>query len=314
MRHPPHPEPLSKEQSGRLMRLATYASVTVAGLIIVAKFFAWIVTDSLSMLSTLVDSMLDILVSIINMAAVHYALKPADEDHRFGHGKAEDIASFAQAAFIAGSAVFITIEAITRLVTPHTIESPRLGIAVMVYSIVLTVALLVFQRYVINRTRSTVISADSMHYKTDLLVNLAVIVALLGSMFWDTLYMDTLIALAIAAYIFKSAWEIGREAFNKLMDKELDEPTRDQIKAIVLEHKEVKGMHDLRTRYSGIQLFIQFHLELDGSVTLYDAHKIAEEVEKDILKAFPNAEVTIHEDPEDTEVISLLKEQVKSIT
>lgn len=303
--------PISQERAAWLMRRATYASVTVAALIILAKLMAWIVTDSLSMLSTLVDSMLDILVSLINMAAVHYALKPADDDHRFGHGKAEDIASFAQAAFIAGSALFITIEAITRLVSPHVVEHPRLGIIVMLYSIVLTVALLIFQRYVVLRTKSIVISADSLHYKTDLLVNIAVIMALLGSMHMH--YIDTLIALIIAAYIFKSAWEIGREAFNKLMDKELDEPTRDRIKAIILEHKHAKGLHDLRTRYSGMQLFIQFHLELDGEMTLHEVHHVSDEIEARILADFPNAEVTIHEDPEGVEEVGLHKEPVKSI-
>ena len=307
---------LSLDEKSTLMRWATYASVTTAALIITGKVAAWFATGSISLLSTLIDSILDITASLINLMAVRYALQPPDDDHRFGHGKAEDIAAFAQSAFIMGSALFVFTEALSRLVKPQALEVVDVGIIVMVFSIIMTALLITFQRYVIRRTQSSAISADYLHYTMDVIVNIMVILTLAASAYWNTRYLDPVVAIGIAAYIARGAWKVGRGAFNKLMDREFDEIDRDKIKSIILSHhniKDIKGFHDLRTRYSGIHAFIQFHLEFDGTITLDQSHMIAESIEADILKAFPNAEVTIHQDPADVEELSLVKEQVKTI-
>jgi ferrous-iron efflux pump FieF len=156
------------------MRLATYASVTVASVLIVTKFAAWVMTDSVSLLSTLIDSLLDVAASGLNLIAVHHALQPADFEHRYGHGKAEALAGLGQAAFISGSAAFLLIEAGQRIFNPKTIDNSEIGIAVMVVAIALTVVLVAFQRYVVRKTGSLAIGADSLHYQTDVLVNASV--------------------------------------------------------------------------------------------------------------------------------------------
>ena len=280
------------------MRLATYASVSVAVVLIVAKFAAWLATDSVSLLSTLIDSLLDAGASLINLYAVRQALQPADREHRFGHGKAEPLAGLAQAAFICGSAAFLLIEAGKRFIQPRVLDNTEIGIAVMVFSIALTVALVLFQRHVVRQTGSVAISADSVHYRMDVLVNASVIVSLIlvTEMGWR--WADPLFATAIAGYIVWGAAVIGRQALNLLMDRELPDAERQRIRQIALAHPGVRNMHDLRTRSSGLQLFIQLHLEMDGSITLNQAHEISDQVEAEIERAYPMAEVIIHEDPE----------------
>ncbi len=283
------------------MRVAAIASVSVALVLIATKFAAWVLTDSVSLLSTLIDSFLDAAASILNLIAVHHALQPADREHRFGHGKAEPLASLAQSAFICGSAVFLLIEAGQRIAHPRDIANTDIGYAVMVFSIVLTVILVGFQRYVVKKSGSIAINADSLHYQTDVLINLGVMVSLFLSSSLGWLYADPLIAALIAVYIVKGAWGIGNTALAILMDRELEDDERQKIRDIVMAHSEVKGLHDLRTRSSGINSFIQFHLELDGEMKLRDAHEISEQVELELMDAFPNAEVIIHEDPEGVE-------------
>ena len=298
LRHADDGEALTRDQSGRLMRRATSASVAVATTLIVAKVIALAMTGSVSVLSSLIDSSMDVLASLINFFAVRHALQPADREHRFGHGKAEPLAALGQAAFIAGSAVFLAIEAGARLLRPRPIDNIETGIAVMALSIVLTLALVGYQRYVVRKTGSTAIQADALHYETDLLINGSVIVALALSRWLDWRLADPLFGGAIALYLLRAAWLILRRAFDLLMDREFVEAERARIREIVLSHPEVKGMHDLRTRSSGIQPFIQFHLELDGAMSLYDAHVIADQVEIMVKKAYPGAEVIIHQDPE----------------
>jgi ferrous-iron efflux pump FieF len=284
------------EETARLMRLATYASTTVAISLIILKLVAWIMTESVSMLATLIDSCLDALASIINLIAVRHALMPADKKHRFGHGKAEALAGLGQATFIAGSAMFLVLEAVSRIWHPQPIEAMPVGLAVMGLSIAATVGLVLFQNHVIKQTGSTAIKADHLHYKTDLIVNVGVIAALiLASYGW--LGFDPLIAVAIAGYILYSAWEIARESLDLLMDHELPDTDRRKIENIACAHPKARGMHDLRTRKSGMTEFIQLHLELDDNLTLMEAHGIADEVEASILAEFPGAEVIIHEDP-----------------
>jgi ferrous-iron efflux pump FieF len=282
----------------RLMRLATYAAVAVAGLLILAKFVAYLLTGSVSMLSTLIDSLLDAAASLVNLVAVRHALMPADREHRFGHGKAEALAGLGQSTFIAGSAVFLLVQAGDRLYHPHPIENSALGIAVMLFSMALTAVLVVFQRYVIRRTRSVAITADSLHYAGDVAVNVAVLVAFLLSAQLGWHLADPIFALAIGLYIVFVAWQIARSAYDMLMDRELPDAERERIKQIARAHPKVRDLHDLRTRMSGRNSFIQFHLEMDGGMTLTQAHELADEVEAAILAEFPGAEVIIHEDPE----------------
>ncbi|MFQ5956068.1 MAG: cation diffusion facilitator family transporter [Kiloniellales bacterium] len=280
------------------MRLATGASVAVAGSLIAAKLFAWFATDSVSILSTLVDSLLDAAASVINLLAVRHALTPADREHRFGHGKAEPLAALGQAAFIAGSASLILFEAGHRLYQPVTISNSAVGIAVMVFSIVITAVLVGFQHYVVRRTGSFAIRADSLHYKGDILVNASVIVSLVLAERLGWVQADPLFGGAIAVYILMSAWAIAKGALDMLMDREMPDRDRMRIRELALAHPEVRDMHDLRTRLSGPNVFIQLHLEMDGDLRLTRAHEIADQVEAKIVAAFPGAEVIIHEDPE----------------
>ena len=288
---------LEPAAAARLMRAATYASVAVAGTLVVVKLAAWLFTDSVSLLSTLIDSLLDAAASMINLLAVRHALTPADREHRFGHGKAEPLAALGQTAFIAGSAVFLVIEAGHRLFAPRPVLHVELGIGVMILAIVVTFALTRFQAHVVRKTGSVAIKADSLHYLGDILVNAAVIVALLLASQFGWFIADPLFGIAIAGYILIVAWRIARGAFDMLMDRELPEPERARIGRIVLEHPSVIDMHDLRTRASGRKTFIQVHIELDGNLSLYRAHDVADEVEASLRAAYPGAGVIIHQDP-----------------
>jgi ferrous-iron efflux pump FieF len=280
-----------------LMRLATYASVATAVILILAKLIAWFVSDSVSILATLVDSSLDVLASVINLFAVHHALQPADREHRFGHGKAEALAGLGQSMFITGSAGILLLQGISRLLDPQPLEKGlELGIAVMLLSVAATLILLSFQRYVIRRTDSMAIKADALHYKTDLLTNGSVIIALiLTSYGWH--HVDPLFAIAIALYILHSAWHIMRGAIDLLMDHELPDEDRERIKTLINNDPQALGHHDLRTRRSGNRIFVQLHLELDEKLSLKQAHAIADKLEHQVADLFDEAEVIIHEDP-----------------
>ena len=285
------------QEIAKLLRLATYASISVALILIIAKLVAWGLSDSVSLLATLIDSMLDALASLINLVAVRHALTPADKEHRFGHGKAEALAGLSQSMFIAGSAGFLLLEAGRRLISPIAVEAVGISMLVMVFSIVATLLLLGFQRHVIRKTNSTAIRADALHYRTDLLVNASVILALwLSVKGWAG--FDALFACAIAIYILYSAWEIITVSYDHLMDRELPDPQREEIEKLVLQHKSARGLHDLRSRHSGTMTFIQLHLELDDDLSLLEAHKISDEVELSLLEAFPGSEIIIHIDPQ----------------
>ncbi|MFA6283080.1 MAG: cation diffusion facilitator family transporter [Desulfurivibrionaceae bacterium] len=281
-----------------LLRLATYASTATAMVLIGVKGMAWFMTGSLSVMASLVDSLMDAAASLINLLAVRYSLKCADEDHQFGHGKAESLAGLGQACFIAGSAIFLLMHAAERLNHPQPLQQINVGLWVMVFAIGATLALLAFQSVVIKKTNSSAIRADALHYKTDLLTNAASIGALyFAASGWPLL--DPLGALAIACYILYSAWRIGQEAMQVLMDRELPKETRQRICDIALAHGTVLGLHDLRTRQSGQIMLVQFHLDLDQNLPLAEAHQVANEVEHAIMATFPQADVIIHQDPRD---------------
>ncbi|MDQ6952549.1 MAG: cation diffusion facilitator family transporter [Mariprofundaceae bacterium] len=287
---------LSPEEAGKWMKRATYASASVAGLLITAKLVAWMWIDSVSLLATLLDSCLDAVASLITLFAVRHALEPADAEHRFGHGKAESLAGLAQSMFITGSALFLILEAFSRFFHPQPLEDVGIGLAVMIFSIVATLALLSFQRLVIRKTGSVAIQADAMHYKTDLYMNMSVLLALLLA-FYGWSGFDAVFALGIGVFILYSAWEIIQLALKDLMDQELSDDERENIHQIIINHPKTLGVHDLRTRKSGTTLFIQLHLELDDHLPLIEAHAISDEVEAALLAVYPNAEIIIHEDP-----------------
>lgn len=284
--------------NNRLARFATYASVSVALLLVTIKTFAWFATDSVAVLSSLLDSLLDVLASSVTLFAIRKAQEPADREHRFGHGKAEPLAALAQSAFIGGSAVLLLFEAGHRFVHPRAVERPELGISVIAATIVITLALVAFQTWVARRSGSIAINADALHYKGDLMLNIAVIAALFLGSWLNWGYADPVFAVLIAIYILINAWSIVREALDMLMDRELPDDDRQMIHAITGAHPETYRAHELKTRRSGQMTFIQLHLEMDPHISLLRAHEIADEVESRILEAFPGAEVIIHQDPE----------------
>ena len=292
---------IDPERARLLMRRATNLAVAAAALMIVGKLGAWLATDSVSILSSLADSVMDVLASLINLFAVRQALQPPDREHRFGHGKAEPLAGLGQALFISASAIFLIVEAVGRILEPEPIARAPVGIGVMVFATIVTMALVTYQRRVVRLTGSTAIRADALHYASDILMNIGVIAALALAMTVGWGLADPIIALVIAAVIIHAAVRVARGAIQQLMDREFPEQDRERIRQIVLEHPDVLNCHDLRTRRSGIDSFIQVHVEMDSSLTLLRAHEISDDVEARIRKVFPHAEVLIHADPEGIE-------------
>ncbi len=284
-------------RAARLMRLATYASVGVAATLIAVKTGALYATGAAVILATLIDSILDGAASLLNLFAVRHSLQPADAQHRFGHGKAEALAGLGQAAFIGGSAVFLGFESVQRIIDPHPIVQSSIGIAVTVFALVLTVALVAFQRHVSRVSGSVAVSADALHYASDIALNLGVIAGLLLSGRFAMPLADPLIALAIAFWIGYSAVQIFRASYDQIMDRELPDEDRNKVREIALAHEAVMDIHDVRSRLAGTTPFIQLHLEMQPDMSLQDAHDIADQVEAKVKEAFPGAEVIIHQDP-----------------
>lgn len=283
-------------QHARLMRLASAAALTTAIVLVLTKAIAWWLSGSVSLLAGLTDSLLDSAASLLNLVAVNFALRPADEDHRFGHGKAEALAGLGQAMFIAVSAVLVGIQGVERLLTPQPLSSEWAGIAVMLLSLLMTLLLLLFQGHVVKVTGSTAIRADSLHYRSDLLLNASILVALILTAYgWHR--VDAIFAIVIAFYILYSAFSIVRQAMQVLMDEEISPDVNDRMMALALGVPGVAGAHDLRTRVSGTRWFVQLHLELPGELSLTKAHDRCVAVEKAIHDEFPRAEVLVHADP-----------------
>jgi ferrous-iron efflux pump FieF len=280
----------------QLIKLATWASVLVALSLIIIKTWAWDQTQSVSLLASLIDSIMDSAASLINFFAVRYAMAPADKEHRFGHGKAEALAGLAQALLILSSIGLLISLTLSRLWDPVVVEKTSLGISVMIASMVLTAALIVLQQHVIKRTQSTAIEADSLHYVSDLFMNFGVIIALVLAAY-GFYGADPYLALGISAYVVYSAWGIAKTAFHLLLDHELSDEERLTITQLALTQPLVLGMHDLRSRQSGHMQFIQLHLDLQDDMLLMHAHDVADALEQRIIEVFPYADVIIHLDP-----------------
>ena len=279
------------------MKVAGAASVAVASTLVVLKIWAWQATGSIALLGSLADSLLDLIASVITFVAVRFALTPADREHRFGHGKSEGLAGLVQGLIIIGSAAFVGFRAVERLIAPRQIDDPAVGYAVMGASLALTIGLVLLQRHVIRQTGSLAIRSDSAHYSADITMNLAVIVAIALNNRLGWLYADPILGLVVVALISISAIGIVRSALQDLLDHELPNADRLLIKRLAIEHREVLGVHDIRTRSSGLRQFIQLHLELDPRLTLDRVHAISDEIDRRIRIEFPAAEVLIHADP-----------------
>lgn len=280
-----------------LLRSATYASVGVAVCLVLAKTWAWRATDSVSVLSSLADSLLDVLASLLTFSAVRYSLQPPDLEHRFGHGKAEGLGALLQALIISGSGVFVASEAIGRLLAPSAVEQAVAGMAVIIASTVITLALVSWQRYVSRETGSVAIAADAMHYKTDLALNLGVVGGLAAAAYSGLPWVDPVIGLGVAVFLVRGALRVGKQSLDILLDREIPDTDRDRIRDLAMGHAKVLGFHDLRTRHGGAGYIVQFHLELEPRTSLVETHRILDEVESWIEKAYPGCEIIIHPDP-----------------
>jgi cation diffusion facilitator family transporter len=285
-------------QHARLLRLATSTALAVALILALAKAVAWWLSGSVSLLAGLTDSLLDGAASLLNLLAVNYALRPADADHRYGHGKAEALAGLGQALFIGLSAGLVGVHGVERFLNPQPLSTPTLGVLVMLVSLLLTAALLAFQHRVVRITGSTAIRADSLHYRSDLLLNGSILLALvLASFGWTQ--VDALFGIAIAFFILWSAVGIAREACAVLMDQELATELSERMLLLACGVDGVIGAHDLRTRRSGMHWFVQLHVEIPGELSLQQAHELCEQVENAIRGEFAQAEVLVHADPLD---------------
>lgn len=288
----------SSNSNKRIALNAAYISVATAFFLVAIKTFAWWLTGSMAMMASLIDSATDALSSLVTLFAVFYALKPADDEHRFGHGKAEGLAALAQGAFMCGSALFLVLQSVERFWNPQSLERLDIGLAVVVISIIATLGLVLIQRRAIAATGSLAIKADSLHYLGDLLAHLAVIIALVGTYF-SWLFLDALMAIAIAIYLVYNAGAIVKESVNMLLDRELPTELQKKIVAIALADSRVHGVHDLRTRQSGQFRFVQLHLDIAGDTPLHAAHAISEDVEQALKRTFPDTDILIHQDPVD---------------
>ena len=286
------------DQRAFLTRSAAFASIAMAlGLAVLKGWAAW-QTGSTAMLGSLADTALDLVASLATLVGVWVAAQPADESHRFGHGKAEALAAIVQVILIALSATAIAFRAVTRLIEGGRTDAAAEGIGVSAIAMIATLALLAWQRHVIRQTGSVAIRTDNVHYQSDLLLNLAVIAALVFDQYLGFHLADPLFGLAIAAWLLWGAWRASHEAVDHLMDREWPEEKRLRFVERAATHPELSKLHDLRTRTSGECDFAQFHVDLPPTMTVAEAHDIVERVEADLCAAFPGLELVIHIDPE----------------
>ena len=291
--------PMTKEQSEVLLKRATTASVGVAVTLIGLKTWGYIDSGSVAIFGTLLDSVMDSLSSIIIFIAVRFSIAPADDDHRFGHGKAEAIAGLLQAFIITATSLLLVYEVYDKIKSPQIIGKTDIGLGIIISSIILTLLLVLYQRYVAKKTKSIAIEADGMHYTGDILLNIGVAIALVLGDYFNMIYADPIFGAIACLYLLHSAWEVFKASTDVLMDKEMDDDEKKNIVSIIKSHERVIDIHELRTRSSGLNIFIQFHLDLERGISLYDAHTISDQVEDSLMEVYPTAEIFIHADPEE---------------
>lgn len=281
----------------RLALRAGLASIAVVAVLITIKTIAFLISGSASILASLVDSVTDAGVSLMSFMAIRESLKPPDKNHRYGHGKIEGLAAVLQALFIAGAAFFLGREAIGRLSNPQEVSAYGLGIIVMVVSIILSLVLVAYQKNIMRKAPSLAVEVDRAHYASDIAINGGVIAALVLQYFGAPVWVDTVFALCVALGLLATVYRVGMKGIDMLLDHELPKDQRKRIKNIILDDARVHSVHDIRTRTSGMSIHISFDIEVDDTLTLKAAHDIAVDVEVELLKVFPNAEIMIHVDP-----------------
>lgn len=284
-------------QNNFLKKSAAVASVSLAVFLALIKFYAFLKTDSLAVFSSFVDSVTDLFASMVSFIAVYFSTKPATTNHRYGYGKTEALSALLQAAFVGVSGLFVISDGIKRLIHPVDVLQISFGVWIMLFSILATVILVIYQTYVANKTQSLAIKADRAHYTVDFLTNSAVVISLLLVHFFGFVYFDVIAALFISAYLLYNAYDLAKEAVELITDKELSGEFRKNIESIVKKTKGVYGMHDFRSRSLGDSYYFELHLEMDGKISLSEAHDLSALVEEKILEAYPNSQILIHQDP-----------------
>ncbi|MGN1394025.1 MAG: cation diffusion facilitator family transporter [Succinivibrionaceae bacterium] len=287
------------ELYGKLITVAGIASTTLATILILVKGIAWLLSDSSAVFASLVDSSLDLCASAVNLLAIRYSIMPKDEDHAYGHGKAESLAGLLQAAFIAGSSVFLGIHGVSRIISPVEVTNQELSIGITLFAIFATIILVLFQIFVVKKTHSNAVMADLLHYKSDILLNFGVLMALVFVKF-NMNYMDGIFTVIIAIYIFMSAAHIAKVSSDVLLDHQLPQQDEENIIKLILNVPGISSIHDLRTRKSGPVYFIQLHLDLEGSISLKQAHDITENIERSIESQYSPCDIIIHMEPIET--------------
>jgi ferrous-iron efflux pump FieF len=280
-----------------LIKTTSIASIIMMSLLIVVKFIAYSKTDSLAILSSLIDSALDGTMSLINYIAIVIALRPKDETYRFGYNAIEDIVGLIQSSFIFGSATFMIIHSCTRLIDPKPLLDGNFGMIIIGISTLATGLVYILQLYTIKKTKSIIIGVDAMHYQMDIMINVGLLISLFLISKTNALYIDPIVSIIISIYMLYSSFDFGKSAFNNLMSKELSDDIKNQIMNIISKYQEIKGYHNLRTRQSGNMKFIQIHIELDKNMSFMEAHDISHKLEDDIERNIKDCEIVIHKDP-----------------
>ena len=287
----------NQKNTDPLVRSASIASLLVASTLIVLKYYGWVATTSVSLLGSLADSLIDFLASVFVFIAISYSLLPADAKHRFGYGKSEGLAAFIQSLLIGISGIYVCFEAIKRLLNPSPISQPSIAIWIILISIALTITLVMYQKYVVKKSKSMAIESDQYHYLTDIFINLSVLFSIVITGWTRFVFIDALVGLLISGVVLYTSVTLLKKSFKILLDQEIQSDDRDRIKEIALDHPKVLGFHDLRTRDTGRKYIIQFHLELDPNMSLLESHEITDEVTDNVLKLYPDSELIIHTDP-----------------
>lgn len=283
---------------GSLTTRAAIASVSMALFLLALKIFAAAETGSVALLGSLADTGFDVLASLLTLFSVRYAARPADDNHRFGHGKAEALSALIQVILVIVSAILIGWRAVERLGSGETTAHPEYGIGVSIIAIVATLGLLAYQRHVVRKTGSVAIHADHVHYQSDLLLNIAVITGIALETFLYVRGADPVFGIGIACWLLWGAYRAAQLALDQLLDREWPEEKRQRFIEVTMRHPELRGIHDMRTRSSGAHDFCQFHVWVDPNMTVLHAHRIMDEVEEALMHEFPGVEVLIHPDPE----------------
>ena len=299
---------MHSNSDSNLIKSASYCSIIITVIILAAKVYGWLATDSQSLLASLIDSMLDISSSFINLLAIRLSLRPPDNNHRFGHEKFQDLAIFSQSIFFFASSIFTIFSSTRSLFGKSELSNAQAGIDIMYFCLVMTFVLVCYQTYVIRKTKSKIIEADKLHYFSDFLANLAVIASLYLSSYYQDI--DALAGIGISIYILVASYSLLRIAIRNLADEEFPDIDKKRILSIIGKHTEVKGVHELKTRFAANKPFIQFHLELAGNMTLLEAHEISDRICDELLKEFPGGEITVHQDPEGLEQSVSYKERL----